>query len=91
MTATDHIATYGTTRGARPSLRRRLRHIITVRNAAQALIDRLLAALAACEAERRRCEMIRELHLLDDRMLVDIGLKRDEIESTVRGETPPRP
>ena len=64
--------------------------MIAVSNAAQTLIDQLLAALDAFERERRRRELIRELRALDDWMLADIGLNRHEIESVVRGEKPCR-
>jgi uncharacterized protein YjiS (DUF1127 family) len=72
------------------SLRCRLRTVMELGHAARSLLDRLYTALDAFEAERERRALIRELHTMDDWMLADIGLKRDEIESVVRGEKPAR-
>jgi uncharacterized protein YjiS (DUF1127 family) len=88
--ATNGIAPFGDETRERSSLRRRLRVVVDLRHAARNLIEHFRAALDAIETERRRREMIRDLQLLDDWMLADIGLKRDEIESAVRGERPAR-
>jgi uncharacterized protein YjiS (DUF1127 family) len=72
------------------ALRQRPGAVPDLGHAARAVFERLCAALDALEAERERRALMRELHTLDDWMLADIGLKRHEIESTVRGETPLR-
>jgi uncharacterized protein YjiS (DUF1127 family) len=73
------------------SLRRRLRAVLELGHVAGILLDRLRAALDAFEAERERRALMRELHTLDDWMLADIGVRRDEIETVVGGEQPRSP
>src|SRR5712672_3642742 len=51
-------------------------------------VDGILLLIDAFDEARRLRQSIRELQMLDDRTLADIGLVRSGIESAVRGPDP---